>query len=197
MNVLVVVVACAGILLAGYRFYGNFLSKKVFKLDDSRVTPAVEKNDGLDYSPAPKGMLLGQHFSAIAAAGPITGPILAAVMFGWAPALLWILVGSIFIGGVHDMGSLVASIRNQAKSITEVIRQHVSLRAWILFQIFIWITLVYVIVAFTDTTASSFVGNIDLGNGEMVTGAGIASSSVLYLLVSVLMGLAMKFGRLK
>ena len=140
---------------------------------------------------------MGQHFSAIAAAGPVNGPILAAVMFGWVPALVWVLLGSIFIGGVHDMGSLVASVRHKAKSISEVVRENVSPRAWLLFMVFIWITLVYVIVAFTDITASSFVGNITLENGDVVAGAAIASSSLMYLILPLLMGLLMKFTRLK
>jgi carbon starvation protein len=166
-------------------------------LDDTKETPAVSINDGLDYVPAKKGMLMGQHFSAIAAAGPINGPILAGVMFGWVPALIWVLIGSVFIGGVHDMGSLVASIRHQAKSITEVIRINVSNRAWILFMIFVWIALVYVIIAFTDITASSFVGLVTLESGETVSGGGIAASSIMYLIIPVIMGLMMKFFKLK
>ena len=144
-----------------------------------------------DFVPAKKSMLLGQHFSAISAAGPINGPILAAIAFGWAPALFWCLIGSVFIGGVHDLGSLIASVRHKSKSITEVIRANVSKRAWMLFMVFIWITLVYVIIAFTDITASSFVGNVVLENGDTVLGAGIASSSVMYLILPVIMGLIM------
>lgn len=197
MSILLIVAGAGAIFLAAYFTYGKFLSKRVFALDDSKKTPAVEMNDGLDYVPAKKGMLLGQHFSAIAAAGPINGPILAGVMFGWAPALFWIIIGSIFIGGVHDMGSLIASVRHKARSITDVIRTNVSKRAWILFMIFIWITLVYIIVAFTDITASSFVGTVTLESGEKVGGGAIASSSILYLILPVLMGLLMKFGKLK
>jgi carbon starvation protein len=192
MNVLYVILGCAAIYLLAYFTYGKFLAKKVFKLNDKTVTPAVKVNDGQDFVPAKKGFLIGQHFSAIAAAGPINGPILAAVMFGWAPAILWCLLGAIFIGGVHDMGSLVASIRNKAKSITEVIRQNVSRRAWLLFMLFIWITLVYVIIAFTDITASSFVGNVMLENGKEVLGAGIASSSLMYLALPIIMGLLIR-----
>ena len=195
MNVFYVILGCAVIYLAAYFIYGHFLSKKVFELDDSRTTPAVEVNDGVDYVPASKTMLLGQHFSAIAAAGPINGPILAAVMFGWGPAMAWCLLGAILIGGVHDMGSLVASIRHKAKSITEVIRQNVTKRAWALFMVFIWITLVYIMVAFTDITASSFVGNVVLENGETVRGGGIASSSIMYLLLAVTMGVVMRYGK--
>ena len=195
--VLFIVVASALILLAAYYTYGKFLANTVFKLDDKNPVPSVEMEDGVDYVPAKKGMLLGQHFSAIAAAGPINGPILAAVIYGWAPALLWVILGCIFIGGIHDMGSLVASVRHKAKSITEVVRLNVSQRAWILFMIFVWITLVYVIVAFTDITASSFVGNVTLENGEVVSGAGIASSSAMYLALPIIMGLLMRFGGLK
>jgi len=196
MNVLYVVVGAAIILGVAYVTYGKFLSEKVFQLEDKNVTPAVELEDGRDFVPVSKSMLLGQHFSAIAAAGPISGPILAAVLFGWVPALIWIIVGCIFIGGMHDMGSLVASMRYKAKSITEVIRQNVSARAWILFMLFIWITLVYVIVAFTDVTASSFVGNVTLESGEVVRGAGIASSSLMYLVLPIIMGLMMRYMKL-
>lgn len=197
MNVLFIVVGAGLILLTAYMTYGKFLAKKVFLLDDSKKTPSVEMEDGKDYVPAKKNMLLGQHFSAIAAAGPINGPILAGTLFGWVPALFWIIVGSVFIGGVHDMGTLVASIRHKAKSITEVIRVNVSKRAWVLFMVFIWITLVYVIVAFTDITASSFVGVVTLESGEQVTGGTIASSSILYLILPIIMGLMIKFLKLK
>ncbi|MDO8803142.1 MAG: carbon starvation CstA family protein [Elusimicrobiota bacterium] len=192
------VIIGAGIaLLAAYFTYGNFLSKVVFQLDDTRTTPAVKTNDGADYIPAKKGMLLGQHFSAVAGAGPINGPILASVMFGWAPALFWVLAGSIFIGGTHDMGALVASVRHKARSITEVIRVNVSDRAWFLFMVFVWIALVYVIIAFTDITASSFVGMVTLESGEVVRGGGIASSSIMYLVLPIIMGLLMRYARLK
>ncbi|HBG24295.1 MAG: carbon starvation protein CstA [Bacteroidetes bacterium GWF2_41_61] len=197
MSVLIVVIGAGVILFISYLTYGKFLSKKVFVLDDTKVTPSVELNDGQDYVPAKKSMLLGQHFSAIAAAGPINGPILASVMFGWLPAMLWVLIGSIFIGGVHDMGSLVASVRNKARSITEVMKLHVSSRAWILFMIFIWVALVYVIIAFTDITASSFVGIVTLESGERVNGGAVASSSVMYLILPIIMALLMKFGKMK
>ena len=197
MNVLFIVLGAAAFLVAGYLTYGKFLAQKVFQLDDNVKTPAVTINDGLDYVPAKKGMLMGQHFSAIAAAGPINGPILAGVMFGWVPALIWVLLGAVFIGGVHDMGSLVASVRHKARSITEVIRVNVSNRAWILFMLFVWIALVYVIIAFTDITASSFVGTVTLESGETVSGGAIASSSILYLILPVIMGLLMKFFKLK
>lgn len=197
MNILVVVIGSAAILLAAYYTYGTFLTRKVFKLDDSKTTPAREINDGLDFVPAKKNVLFGEHFSAIAAAGPINGPILASLMFGWLPALIWVIIGSVFIGGVHDMGSLVASIRHKARSITYVIQKHVSHRAWVIFMLFVWITLIYIIIAFTDITASSFVGAITLENGETVTGGGIASSSIMYLILPVIMGFLLRFTKLR
>src|SRR5215208_1912265 len=157
MNLLMVIAIAAVVLAVAYRTYGRFLSR-FLELDARRPTPAVELRDDLDYVPIEPRFLLSQHFSAIAAAGPITGPILAGVMFGWLPALIWILLGSIFIGGVHDMTSLTASIRHKARSIAEVVRDHMSQRSYVLFLIFIWIALVYIIVAFTDVTAASFVG---------------------------------------
>jgi carbon starvation protein len=97
--------------------------------------------DGLDDVPTNKYFLMGQHFSAIAAAGPITGPIIAFIAYGWGPTLMWIILGTIFIGGVHDLGALIASVRNKVPSITETVRTNVSHRAWILFNLFIWVPL--------------------------------------------------------
>src|SRR3989339_1171458 len=123
MIVTVVIVSMLALIL-GYRIYGGFLARQV-KLDDSCQTPSCEINDGVDYVPAKAPLLLGQHFSAIAAAGPIVGPILAGIWFGWLPAALWIIIGAIFIGGVHDMTALTASIRHKAASIGEIARQHI------------------------------------------------------------------------
>lgn len=196
MNILYIVLGASLIFWFAYKSYGSFLAKKVFRLDDTRKTPAVLMEDSVDYVPVEAKFLAGQHFSAIAAAGPITGPILAGIMFGWAPALIWIVLGSIFIGGVLDMGSLVASIRHKAKSITEVVRLNVSQRAYLLFMLFIWITLVYVIVAFTDLTAGSFVGMITLENGSTLAGGAIATSSLLYLALPVIMGLFLRYTKM-
>jgi carbon starvation protein len=152
--------------------------------------------DERDYAPIESKFLMGQHFSAIAAAGPIVGPILAGLMFGWLPALVWILVGAIFIGGVHDMTALMASIRHKARSIADVVREHMSQQSYVLFLVFIWIALIYIIVAFTDITASSFVGAQTLENGEQVLGAGIATSSLLYLMLPLAMGRLVRYTRL-
>ncbi len=196
MNALVVVAGGALILVLAYLTYGRFLSRKIFNLNDKNVTPAVAMEDGVDFVPTDAKFLAGQHFSAIAAAGPITGPIIAGLTFGWLPTLIWILLGSIFIGGVHDMGALVASVRNKARSITETVRQNISRRAWILFNLFIFFTLVMIIVAFTDVTTSAFVNVVDLGEGRTVGGGAIATSSILYLILPVIMGFLLKYTKL-
>jgi carbon starvation protein len=192
MSLLVILLPSAAVLVAAYLGYGSLLAR-LLRLDPAAATPAVTLRDDVDYEPIPPQMLLGQHFSAIAAAGPIVGPILAGVAFGWLPALLWILVGSIFIGGVHDFAALVASVRHHARSIAEVVRDHMSRRSYLLFLTFVWIALVYIIVAFTDITASSFIGRQTLEDGETVSGGGIATSSLLYLVLPVAMGLCMRF----
>ncbi len=195
MGILLVVVGSAVLLIAAYFSYGRLLSR-LLNLDDSRPTPAVTQRDGVDYEPIPPRFLIGQHFSAIAAAGPIVGPILAGVMFGWLPALIWILIGSILIGGVHDLATLTASIRHKARSIAEVVREYISPRAYVLFLLFVYLALIYIVVAFTDIVAGSFVGRQTLENGAVVTGAGIASSSLMYLVLPVAMGLLMRFARM-
>ncbi len=189
MLLLPVILLGAGALLVAYFTYGRFLAR-FFALNPKTKTPAVKFNDGRDFAPSNPGYLLGQHFSAIAAAGPIVGPITAGLAFGWAPTMAWILLGAIFIGGVHDFTALVASVRHGAKSIAEVVRLHMSRRAYLLFLSFIWISLVYVIIAFTDVTAATFVGKPG-PEGDPVA-AGVASASMLYLAVAVAMGLVIR-----
>jgi carbon starvation protein len=196
VSLLAITLIAAAFLLIAYRVYGRILSR-LLRLDPDRKTPAVELRDDVDYVPIEPRFLLGQHFSAIAAAGPIVGPILAGIAFGWGPALIWILLGAVFIGGVHDMTALVASIRHRACSIAEVVRDHMSRRSYILFLAFIWLALVYIIVAFTDITASSFVGPQTLESGETILGEGIATSSLLYLALPIGMGLLLRFTRLR
>jgi carbon starvation protein len=178
-----VVIVSILIFILGYRFYSRFVARD-FKLDDSAVTPAVQINDGVDYVPARPALLIGQHFSAIAAAGPIVGPILAAIWFGWLPAVLWIILGSIFIGGVHDFSSLIASVRHKASSIAEIVKENMSPASHMLFLIFIWLCLVYVVIAFTDITAQTFKTVTD----NTAFGPAVAASSILYLIAGMIMG---------
>jgi carbon starvation protein len=182
---MIVFVVLVSILIfwLGYRFYGRFLSRHL-ELDDSCVTPACEINDGLDYVPAKPSLLLGQHFSAIAAAGPIVGPILAGIWFGWLPAILWIILGAIFIGGVHDFTSLVASVRHKAASVGELVKKYMSPTSHVLFLLFVWLALIYVIIAFTDITAQTFKAV----SGGTAFGPGVAITSIIYLGLGIVMG---------
>jgi carbon starvation protein len=186
MTILSIAAIASCIFLLAYRIYGRFLSNK-FGLDNNNQTPAHLCNDGVDFVPTASAVLLPQHFSAISAAGPIVGPILAGLWFGWLPVLLWVVLGNIFIGAAHDFSTLAASVRHKARSVAEVIKENMGKRGSILFLIFIWIALIYVIVAFTDLTASTFTAG--------VYGGGVATSSILYLLLSALMGVLI--GRLK
>jgi carbon starvation protein len=179
------------LLALGYRFYGRFVAAQ-YALDDARPTPAQTLADGVDFVPTRRFYLLGQHFSAIAAAGPIAGPILACQLFGWLPCLLWIGLGVIFIGAVHDFSTLVASVRHQGRSIAEIMRVELGKRAWLAMMGFIWLALVYVIAAFTDITASTFVGKTEDLEGMSFSfnlGGAVALASILYLLLSVVMGM--------
>jgi len=188
-------VVVLALLALGYRYYGAFIAGQ-FALSEGAETPAVARNDGVDFVPTRPFYLLGQHFSAIAAAGPIAGPILACRQFGWLPCVLWIGLGVIFIGAVHDFSALVASVRHQGRSIAEIMRLHLGRRAWLLMLAFVWVALVYVILAFADITASTFVGKTEDLEGLTVSfnpGGAVAMASLLYLLLAIVMGLVDRF----
>ncbi len=144
-------------LYLGYRFYGAFIEKKLIGPEDSYPTPAITENDGVDYSPARTPMLFGHHFSSIAGAGPIIGPLIGVTFFGWLVSALWIVIGSIFMGAVHDYTSMMLSVRNKGKSIAEIARISLGNRAKMVFSIFLWIALVLVVAAFGDATAQTLV----------------------------------------
>ena len=181
---LVVIVGIA-ILIVGYIFYGGWLAKQ-WGVDDSKVTPAHELEDGMDYVPAKAPVLMGHHFSSIAGAGPINGPIQAAV-FGWVPVVLWVLIGGIFFGAVHDYGALFASIRHKGQSLGEVVAVNIGNRAKKLFLIFSYLTLVLVVAAFASIVAGTFVGfNADGSINE--TNASVAMISILFILMAILFG---------
>jgi carbon starvation protein len=173
---LILVLIAIVLFVLAYRFYGGFLDLQ-FNMNPERKTPAHTQYDGVDFVPAKTPVLMGHHFSSIAGAGPIVGPIIAVAFFGWLPAVLWIIIGSIFVGGVHDYSALVISIRNKARSIAQVARRMMSPTAHRLYLAFIWLAMVYVLVAFVDLTAGSFVAD-----------GGVASSSAMYVVLAVLMG---------
>ena len=166
-----------------YRYYGRFLNRR-FDVDDRRITPSHSDYDGVDRVPTKTAVLLGHHFSSIAGAGPIVGPIIATAAFGWLPAILWIVLGSIFIGGVHDFSALVASIRHKAKSVAEIAKLYMSPLSYKLFLIFIWMAMIYILIVFIDLTSTTFVDH-----GE------VATSSLFFMILAVVLGILLyRFG---
>ena len=183
------------LLVVAYRLYGRWVASQ-FVIDDARNTPAHLRSDGIDYIPTPKFYLFAQHFSAIAAAGPIAGPILACQSWGWMPCLIWISLGVVFIGAVHDFASLTASVRHGACSIAEITREHLGPRAGRAMMTFIWIALIYVIVAFADITSASFTGVTEELAGTQVQfnpGGAVAFASITYLILAVVMGVVQRY----
>ncbi len=159
MNSAVIALIGTAWLVAAYRLYGRFIERKLIRPDDTDRTPAHTMKDGVDYSPAKPLVLFGHHFSSIAGAGPIIGPIMAAYAFGFAPSLLWILVGSVFIGAVHDYTTLMISVRSRGQSIPEVTRQLLGNGARVSFQVFVLIALVFINAVFAIAAAKSFVSD--------------------------------------
>ena len=191
MNAVVILLIGVAVLIVGYLTYGRWLAKQ-WGIDETRTTPAHELEDGMDYCPAKAPVLLGHHFSSIAGAGPINGPIQAAV-FGWVPVLLWVLVGGIFIGAVHDFGALFASIRHKGQSIGEVIADSMGVKAKRLFLTFSYLTLILVVAAFASIVANTFMATYDeSGAVDLVKSASNASTamiSVLFILIAIVFGI--------
>jgi carbon starvation protein len=161
MNAAILLIIALVWLFIGYRFYSRFISKRL-KINDRRTTPAVLEQDNVDYSPAKEEFLLGHHFASIAGAGPIIGPILAVSYFGWIPVILWVLLGVVFIGAMHDYVTLMASVRNKAKGVAEIVKKYLNSRAGWIFGLMIWITLVLIITVFSVSSADSIVEKPDL-----------------------------------
>ncbi|MTI29979.1 carbon starvation CstA family protein, partial [Xanthovirga aplysinae] len=156
--------------------YGRFLDR-TFEVNDNNPTPSHTDYDGVDRVPTKSAVLLGHHFSSIAGAGPVVGPIIAGLAFGWLPALLWIVLGSIFFGGVHDYTSLMASIRHKAKSVAEIAKEHMSPLAYRMMLVFIWLALIYILIVFVDLSSLSFSKSPE-----------VASSSSLFILLALIFG---------
>ncbi len=191
MNGLLLLIISVAVLVCGYIFYGRWLCKQWGVGENDKPTPAHTMEDGIDYVPAKAPILMGHHFSSIAGAGPITGPINAAG-FGWLACTLWILVGGIFFGGVHDFGALFASVRHGGKSIGEIISTNMSRRAKTLFLIFAYLTLILVVAAFASIVAGTFgatfteTGAVDYAASE--ANARVAMVSLLFILIAIVFG---------
>ena len=196
MNAMLILLVSIVVLVLGYIFYGGWLAKQ-WGVKADRTTPAHEYEDGKDYVPAPPYVVLGHHFSSIAGAGPINGPIQAAI-FGWVPVLLWVLIGGIFFGAMHDFGALFASIRHKGQTLATVIQENVDGMAKKLFCVFAYLTLILVVAAFASIVASTFAvapipndpakaAAVELSN---LANTRTAMISVLFIVVAVIFGLA-------
>ena len=189
MNALLILLVAAVILVIGYVCYGGWLAKQ-WGVDPKNPTPAHELEDGVDYVPAPPYVVLGHHFSSIAGAGPINGPIQAAV-FGWVPVLLWVLIGGIFFGAMHDFGSLFASLRHKGQTLAVVVAENIDNTAKKLFCIFAYLTLLLVVAAFASIVANTFAVVPDLDGTKAATNLAnqqTAMISVIFIGVAVVYG---------
>ncbi|MGN0965132.1 MAG: carbon starvation protein A [Dysosmobacter sp.] len=192
MNGLVLLIIGVALLACGYIFYGRWLCKQWGVGETNEATPAHTMEDGIDYVPAPAPVLMGHHFSSIAGAGPITGPISAAGLgFGWLACMLWIVIGGIFVGGVHDFGALFASVRHGGRSIGEIISANMSKRAKRLFIIFAYLTLILVVAAFASIVAGTFGATYVDGALDVAAStsqARVAMVSILFILIAIVFG---------
>ncbi|MDR0684312.1 MAG: carbon starvation protein A [Spirochaetaceae bacterium] len=189
MNGLVILVIAAAFLLAAYIVYGRFLERK-WGIDPNKKTPAYEFEDGVDYVPAKPSVVFGHEFASIAGAGPINGPILAAP-FGWLPVLLWILFGGVFFGAVQDFAAMYASVKNKGKTIGYIIEQYIGKTGKRLFLLFVWLFSILVVAAFADIVAGTFAG-FNAQGARVEANAAVASTSLLFIVFAVIMGLFIK-----
>ena len=196
MSAILILIIAAVLLVLGYVFYGSWLAKQ-WGVDPNHETPAHTSYDGKDFVPANPAVLMGHHFSSIAGAGPINGPIQAAV-FGWVPVFLWVVIGGIFFGAMHDFGALFASIRHNGGSIGEVIKENIGVRAQRLFTIFALLVLILVIASFTAVVAGTFVSVaaegqpalpfITVGRANVSGNASTATTSLLFIVIAFIFG---------
>ena len=187
MTAILIIVAAIVLLLIGYVGYGSWLAKQ-WGIDPKKSTPAVEMEDGVDYVAAKPAVLMGHHLSSIAGAGPINGPIQAAV-FGWVPLFLWCIIGGIFFGGLQDFGSLFASLRHNGKSVGEIIRDSMGKRAQKLFTIFALLVLILVIASFVNVVAGTFMSDGGFGVSTAPTGnQTTAMISLLFIVLAIIYG---------
>lgn len=189
MSAVLILLIAFALLALGYIFYGSWLAKQ-WGVDPNHETPAHTSYDGKDFVPANPAVLMGHHFSSIAGAGPINGPIQAAV-FGWVPVFLWIVIGGIFFGAVHDFGALFASIRHNGGSIGEVIKDEMGVKAQRLFTIFALLVLILVIASFTAVVAGTFVSEgpvFTVGRANVSGNASTATTSLLFIVIAFIFG---------
>ncbi len=157
MNALILLLVVLAWLIGGYFIYAKFLDKKLINPDDKKKTPANVIKNNIDYKPSKKFFLFGHHFASIAGAGPIIGPILAVSYFGWLFVILWIAIGSVFIGGVHDYITLMLSVRHKGQGIAKISEKRIGKKTFYIFSILLWATLMLIISVFSVSSAQSLV----------------------------------------
>ena len=197
MNGIIMMIIAIIVLGGAYLLYGRYLERK-WGIDPNAKTPAYEMQDGVDYVPADTNVVFGHQFASIAGAGPINGPIQAA-MFGWLPVLLWILIGGVFFGAVQDFAAMYASVKNKGRTIGYIIEQYIGKLGKKLFLLFCWLFCILVIAAFADVVAGTFNGFVtdDAGVVQQVAANGsVATTSILFIVEAVALGLILKYARL-
>lgn len=184
-----------GIVVLGgaYLLYGRYLQKK-WGIDPNAKTPAYEMEDGVDYVPADTNVVFGHQFASIAGAGPINGPIQAAI-FGWLPVLLWILVGGVFFGAVQDFAAMYASVKNKGRTIGYIIEEYIGKVGKKLFLLFCWLFCILVVAAFADVVAGTFNGFMEDG-AKIVANGAVATTSMIFIVEAVALGMLLKYGKL-
>jgi len=193
MNGLVVMLIAIVVLGAGYLIYGRWLAK-TWGIDPEAKTPAYELRDGVDYEPADTQVVFGHQFASIAGAGPINGPIQAAV-FGWVPVLLWLLIGGVFFGAVQDFAAMYASVKNKGRTIGYIIEQYIGKFGKKLFLLFCWLFCILVVAAFADVVDGTFMGFAEDGS-KIIANGSVAMTSVLFIFEAVVLGFILKYAKL-
>ncbi len=198
MNGILMMVIAIAVLGGAYLIYGRYLAKK-WGIDENAKTPAYELEDGVDYVPADTNVVFGHQFASIAGAGPINGPIQAAI-FGWVPVLLWILVGGVFFGAVQDFASMYASVKNKGRTIGYIIEEYIGKLGKKLFLAFCWLFCILVIAAFADVVAGTFNGfQLDEAGAvvdKIAANGSVATTSVLFIVEAVILGCILKYAKL-
>ena len=189
MNGLLLLGLAALILVVAYLCYGRYLVK-TWGIDPNATTPAVAKEDGTDFVPTNKWSVFAHQFSSIAGAGPVTGPVMAMV-FGWLPAFLWVVIGGVFFGAVQDFGALYASVKSEGKSMGQIIEKYIGRTGKKLFFLFCWVFTLIVIAAFADMVAGTFNG-FSVEGAKLAPNASAASISILYVFVAMAFGLLLR-----
>ena len=162
MNSLLLSAIVVAWLALAYRWYGGLIDRRIVRPDDGRATPSCDSYDGVDYCPGSRVVLFGHHFSSIAGAGPIIDPVAAVAAFGWGASILWIALGVVFIGAVHDYLALMISVRHGGKSLPDVARDVMGGRARMLFIVFVWLALVLIIAVFGVVASRTLMGTPEI-----------------------------------